>query len=382
MLKLLHRHILKEILVSTGLAMGLFVFVLLTGNAIRDIAELVAAGKLGIDVFLKLIGLLIPYVAAYALPFGMLTGTLMALGRLSSNREITAMKSVGVGLYQIASPVFLVAFFGMILGVLVNLHYAPQSRLAYKQLMASAVSENPVGFIEEKRFIDEFPGYVIYLGGRDGRVMKDFWIWELDAEKRVKLFLRAAEGELDYNREENSLVLTLKDGIAEQRGGEDPESLADASMRSLFFGELPIALPLDRLFGDKIKNRRVRTKEMTFAQLMEKRQAELALEAETGSGMTEERLEVQMHLQKNFAMAFSIFSLAVFGVPLAIQVGRKETYANLGIALAIAMTYYFLMIVVSWLEENPSLRPDLLIWLPNVLFQAIGFYLLQRASRH
>ena len=92
MLKLLHRHILKEILISTGLAMGLFVFVLLMGNALRDIAELVAAGKLGPLVFLKLIGLLIPYVAAYALPLGMLTGTLMALGRLSSQQEITAMK--------------------------------------------------------------------------------------------------------------------------------------------------------------------------------------------------------------------------------------------------------------------------------------------------
>jgi lipopolysaccharide export system permease protein len=57
MLNLLHRHVLKEVLVSTGLAMGLFVFVLLLGNAMRDIAELVAAGKLGFMVFLKLMGL-------------------------------------------------------------------------------------------------------------------------------------------------------------------------------------------------------------------------------------------------------------------------------------------------------------------------------------
>lgn len=382
MLKLLHRHLLKEILVATGLSMGLFIFVLLMGNAMRDIAELVAAGKLGLAVFLKLIGLLIPYVGAYALPFGMLTGTLMALGRLSSNREITAMKSVGVGLYQIASPVFLVAFFGMIAGVLVNLHYAPQSRLAYKQLIGSAVTENPVGFIEEKRFIDEFPGYVIYLGGREGKVMKDFWIWELDAQRRVTLFLRAESGELDYNEAENSLVLTLKEGVAEQRAGEDPEAFAEGSPRTLFFGELPIALPLDQIFGEKTTKRRVRTKEMTFAQLMERREQELAKEAAAGGGMTPERLEVQMHLQKNFAMAFSVFSLAVFGVPLAIQVGRKETYANLAVALVIAMSYYFLMIVVSWLEENPALRPDLLIWLPNIIFQAAGFYLMQRASRH
>ena len=155
-----------------GMAMGLFVFVLLMGNAMRDIAELVAAGKIEPAVFLKLFGLLIPYVAAYALPLGMLTGTLMALGRLSSQQEITAMKAAGVSLYQVATPVFMISFVGMVAGVLVNLHYAPQSRLAYKQMITQAVTQNPVGFIEEKRFIDEFPGFVIYMGGQDGSVMQ------------------------------------------------------------------------------------------------------------------------------------------------------------------------------------------------------------------
>ncbi len=381
MLRLLHRHILKEILVATLLALGLFVFVLLMGNAIRDIAELVAAGKLAPMMFLKLIGLLIPYVGAYALPLGMLTGTLIALGRLSSQQEITAMKAAGVSLYQVAAPVFLIAFVGMVIGVMVNLHFAPQSRVAYKNLLANAITENPVSFIEERRFIHEFPGYVIYMGGREGQTMKDFWIWELDEAKRVKLFLRAAEGDLTFDDSRNELVLTLRDGTAEQRGGDDPEALGEQPMRSLFFGELPIALPLDQIFGER-GARRLKTKELTFAELMALRGQELEREASEGGGMTGRRLELQMHVQKNFAMAFSVFSLAVFGVPLAIQIGRRETYANLGLALAIAMSYYFLMIIVSWLEGIPALRPDLLIWLPNLLFQGAGFWLLFRTARH
>ena len=98
--------------------------------------------------------------------------------------------------------------------------------------------------------------------------------------------------------------------------------------------------------------------------------------------MSETRLSLQVHIQKNFALAFSVFSLTVFGVPLAIQIGRKETYANLGIALVIAMTYYFLIIMVSWLEHIPTLRPDLLIWLPNFIFQGVGLWMIYRASRH
>ena len=128
---------------------------------------------------------------------------------------------------------------------------------------------------------------------------------------------------------------------------------------SLFFGELPIALPLDQLFGDGDQERKLRIKEMTFAQLMDLREGELDKETAEGEPMSETRLKVQIHIQKNFALAFSVFSLAVFGVPLAIQVGRKETYANLGIALIIAMTYYFLIIMVSWLENVASLSHDL-----------------------
>ena len=258
MLSLLHRHILKEILVATGLAMGLFIFVLLVGNALRDVAELVVAGKLDFWVFIKVLGLFIPYVASFALPLGMLTGTLIALGRLSSQREITAMKSAGLSLYQIAAPVFLIAFAGMSAAVLINLHYAPQSRVERKALMAEALTDNPVGFIEERRFIYDFPGYVIYMGGREGSVMKDFWIWELDDQKRAKLFLRSAEGILGYDEVNKDLILTLKDGTAEQRESENPEAFSDNMPDSLFFGELPIAhseefcLGLFRLFAGRI----------------------------------------------------------------------------------------------------------------------------------
>lgn len=380
MFKLLHRHIFREIAVATCMAMGLFVFILLTGNAIRDIATLVAAGKLDVVVFFKLIGLLVPYVAVYALPFGVLTGTLMGLGRLSSQQEITAMKAAGVSLWRISGSVFVISLIGMLLALAVNLYYAPKSKVAYKRMLASAVSENPVSFLESKRFIDEFPGYVIYMGDQRDGVMKDFWIWELDEERRVKLFLRAAEGSIDYNEAELSLVLRLLNGTAEQRDGRSPEVFS-ASPDTFFFEELPVELPLEDLFGQE-RMKRTKMKHFSFDQLLAAREVALEKERAEGTGISQERVSIQMVIQKNFAMAFSVFSLSIFGVPLAIQVGRQETSANLGIALVIALGYYFLMIVVSWFEKSVALRPDLLIWVPNLLFQMVGLGLIYRASRH
>ena len=37
---------------------------------------------------------------------------------------------------------------------------------------------------------------------------------------------------------------------------------------------------------------------------------------------------------------------------------------------------------VNWLQGIDWLRPDLLIWLPNILFQSLGIYLLARTNRH
>ncbi|MDV7402200.1 LptF/LptG family permease, partial [Arthrospira platensis SPKY1] len=63
------------------------------------------------------------------------------------------------------------------------------------------------------------------------------------------------------------------------------------------------------------------------------------LETPRPGAPSDQRLRVQMQIQNHFAMAFSVFSLAILGIPLAIQIGRKETYANITLALILAITY-------------------------------------------
>jgi lipopolysaccharide export system permease protein len=60
---------------------------------------------------------------------------------------------------------------------------------------------------------------------------------------------------------------------------------------------------------------------------------------------------------------------------------RKESSANLGLALVLALGFYFLMIMIDWLQKKPELRPDLLLWSPVVLFTALGLWLFWRVDR-
>ena len=67
-------------------------------------------------------------------------------------------------------------------------------------------------------------------------------------------------------------------------------------------------------------------------------------------------------------------------MPLGIRVSRKETSANLGVAMGLVMGYYFLTVIVTWLENRPEWRPDILMWLPAVFFLALGTWLFRRVD--
>jgi VCBS repeat-containing protein len=86
-------------------------------------------------------------------------------------------------------------------------------------------------------------------------------------------------------------------------------------------------------------------------------------------------------LMSHLASAFSVFSLAFLAVPLAVRVGRSETFVNASVALGVALTYYLLTSMAAYVKD-PALRPDVLIWLPNLVVLGLAWFRLRRASRH
>ena len=386
-MKLLHRHIFTSVFFTSLATVGLFVFVLLVGNIMKDILGLLAAGKLTGAMFIELVVLLLPYVAAYALPIGMLTGILLVLGRMSSRREIVALKSAGLSIWHIGAPMFALALIGVAVSAVINCYYAPHARTRYRERLAASVREDPLRYIVPETFIHDFPGYVIYAGRKSVRVLEDFWVWELDKEQRAVRVLRARTGRIDYDASRDALILTLEDGFTELRSERNPDDL-QTIRPTVSFSEARIRLPLDKILRNVRQSQR--PSDMDIQQLLKKRSSldmelkrlDPEADSELWTQLNAGKMKVQMQLQKNLAMAFSVLSLTLIGIPMGIRVSRKETHANIALALPLALTYYFLMIMVGWLDRNPLLRPDLLIWLPNILFQGLGIWLLLRVNRH
>ncbi len=373
----LNLYIFRQVAFSSILSISLFTFLLLMGNAVKDVVRLLATGYLDWIQFFRIIGSLVPWVVSYSLPLGMLTGVLLVLGRLSSQNEITAMRGAGLSLWRITSPIFALAVLGAALSIMINNYYAPNAKSAYRQSLRETVGQDPLKAIVAKTFIREFTGRIIYIGEKDGATMEDFWIWQLDERRYVHQLVRAESGELHFDEAEDALILTLFNGYAEDRDIENPNDLRKPMVAGSF-QKARIKLPLSRFLGGGTYHRKI--SRLNFNELITERRATLQDEELDSQEISQRVTRLQTQVQKNFSMAFSVLSFAFLGIPLGIKVRRSETYANFMLALGLAFGFYFLVIIVGWLEKRPEWRPDLLIWIPNLLFQALGLFLFKRVN--
>lgn len=380
-MNLLDRYIFKSVFGSCLAAVGLFAFVLMLGNAIRDLLGYVLAGQLPLLTFGELLLLLVPFVASFALPMGILTGVLLTLGRLSADSEITAMRAAGISLGRLARPILILGGLGLLTNLYVNFEALPYARVQYHKDLAKAVEANPLGFIVPRTFIREFPGFIVYVGEKQGPVLNDFWLWELDSQQRVVRLVRAASGRFTYDRKDNTLVLTLLQAQAESRNAKNPEDFSSPPLIGTFDKTEQVRLPLDDLFSQSTFHRKM--KWMTFGELRaeETRLATEPIPPGQEAQRAGELMKVKLTIQDKIQGALVVFAFAFIGVPLGIKVSRRETSANLGVAIVIALGYYLMTSMVNWLDRYPQYRPDLLLWVPNLVVLAIGLWLFRRAQR-
>jgi lipopolysaccharide export system permease protein len=376
---LLDRYIFKSVLASCAAAVGLLVFVLMLGNVIRDLLAYVLTGQLSLGTFVQLTLLLVPFVAAYALPMGILAGVLLTLGRLSADSEITAMRSAGISLPRVSRPVLLLAALAAGATLYVNFEAMPHARVEYDRHLTAAIRANPINLIVPKTFIREFPGYVLYIGSKQQGELKDFWLWQLDSDRRVIRFVRAESGHLDYDERANELLLTLAHAQVENLNERNPEDFSESP--NIVTGELENAvhLSLNSIFAAG-GYRQPKLRWLTYAELKAALDRVRRQPAQPGGAkdVRIDEMKIAMTIQEKFTSAFAVISFTLVGLPLGIAVSRRETSANLGLAVLLALGYYFLTIMIGWLDQHPEYRPDILLWLPNAIFIGLGYWLFRR----
>lgn len=383
-MKTLHRYLLRQVLATLLMTVLVFTFVLLLGNLLKQVLELIVSQRASLGLIAEAIGLLIPYAWAYALPMSMMTAVLLVFGRFSADHELTAARASGISLVSLVTPVLLLSLVMCGVCAVVNMEIAPRSRAAFRELIARVKMDLANAQLPEGRFINDFDNYIFYVGKNRRGELENVMVFVFQDKTNRLMTIQAPHGQLriDTTNQQMNVHLTDAQWII---------FMGDRVLPSHGDFDLPIDL------RGKPRGKPNLT-EMTTTQLREELRAVEQVEpmvAVTNQPPEQSRVvlenlrktrasimsRIRVQLHSKIATAFACFGFTLVGIPLGIRVQRRETGVGFFVALLLVMVYYALLLIGLGLDARPGLMPHLIVWLPNFVFQAVGVGLLWRANR-
>lgn len=372
MIRVLNRYMLGDFLKHFLLTLAVLTFVMYVGAVVKAI-DYMARGISG-PLILKIFALNIPFTLSFVIPMSLLTTVLLHFGRLSADGEITAMKSCGVSLWQMAAPILLGSILLSGICLYLNANLSPRSHFARRQMLRELGEEDPLALLDEGRFISDFPGVKVYIGKRSGSRIEDIILIQFDKDA-TRAEVRARAGQVAYHPDTRVMDISLEQVRLTEYDKDDPTDLAKARMLSA--ESYPITLDLrEMLTKSKISKK---PSDMVFTELVHAIQHIRRVFPDIREqNVPRMRAKMAVEASQRLALALSCFSFALMAIPLGIRSHRKESSIGIGMALVLFFLFYLFIILSDALVDYPQWRPDLIPWIPVLGCQAIGFALMHK----
>ncbi len=367
-MKLIDRYITRELLVNLVFAIVVLSLVLVVGNIFRKLLPLLVNHDVPLEYLVSFIAYILPFSLIFTIPWGLLTGILLVFGRLSADNELTALRSNGVSVTRICIPLAALAVVCTAISIWLNVDVAPAAQEKLRSTIFDLATRDPMALFGTDQVIDQFPGRKIYVGKKDGNQLENILVFEMGEYFLPLKVTFARRGVLEADLPNKRILMHLYDARYQQRDLADPLDLRRIRDGiSMAEGTLPIGL--EELY-EKEKRRPSRSA-LSLEQLLD----------QLKTGTSNERSASRTEISKRFSLPFSCLAFALIGVPLGVTAHRRETSIGFAMSLIVGMSYFLFMIFANTLRTNPKLHPELLVWLPNVLFLLLGAWLFQRLRR-
>jgi len=198
-------YILSEMLFSFIICFGFFFFIFFV-NQILLMAKEILTKRVPFDQVALLILFSLPTVIAMSAPFACLVGTLMTVGRLTSDNEILVMLSSGLSYKNVFFPAITVGIIISLLSFFTNDVLLPAGTVQFNKLWRKILVSTPALEMEANS-VKKFKDTVIVTGGVKDNVIENLLIMDKteDGERRI---IMASSAELkDGGKEGLSLNL-------------------------------------------------------------------------------------------------------------------------------------------------------------------------------
>ena len=376
-----------------------------------------------------------------ALPLAILMSSIMTMGALAENYELTAMKSAGMSLSRILRPlvIFMVAL-SVFSFVFAN-NVWPIANLKFRTLLFSIVQQRPTLNLQSGVFYNGIEGISIRVMDKniETGVLKDVLIYDhRNQNLGNRTVIRAQEGDMSETEDKRFLILTLKNGVTyeekEESGRPKKGTMQSAKKEKHMplvagnFETMVLRLDLSSLIFQKNDEEVFRNsfEMMTIAQLeqaidsleLQKDSLNQAIQnfnatnetnntgvvvsqnsgntknisidkskqSKTIEGMNEElmnrlkyinRHKIEWH--RKFTLAFSCIILFFIGAPLGAIIRKGGIGWPTILALGIFILFEMLTIAGEKMTKSNILDPAIGMWLATFVTLPMGIFITYRA---
>lgn len=367
MRKTINRYILKEISLPFFMLLLILTFVLLMGR-ILQLMDLMINKGVGLTAIIKLICYLMPSFLIITIPVSLLIAILIGMGRLSSDNEITIMKSSGISLFQLMPPVAAASLVAFIVTAIMGFFLVPGGNFATKNLLFEIAKQKASIGIKEKIFNDDFEGLVLYANSIPvhGNYMENLFI----SDNRLSgepITILAKRGYLISSPVSMTVTLRLENGSS---------YAVDSDFRvfkKMDFASYDISLDVSAPVTGEEGVIKKKGTEMTLTELVKS--------IRDGDMKKKKHRELVIELHNKFTIPFSCLIFCLLGVPLGLVKERSGKSRGFVIGIVVVMTYYVLQLSGEALAETGRLAPAIGAWAPNIILGSIGIMMFNMAAQ-
>ena len=404
-------YVFSEIIIYFLMAFFFF-FGIFFVNQLLLIAREIMAKQVPLHEVALLILYALPSIVAMAAPFGSLVGTLMAIGRLSSDNEILVMLSSGLSYRTIFAPAIAAGILVSMVSFVANDILLPLGTVHYARLYRRILFSTPALELEANS-VKRFRDTIIITGNVTGRTIDDMVILDKTSDGERRLILAKRAELVDAGRAGLSLDLYGAFVQSSREIARQDYDYATASFLRYFVPQEDIIQNVAAISPREMSSldvwKEIRVKEANLAEQLTRQKmrilngamhvenalrggpearaswrdlsthtAQLARDIVVESVYRRDRnLSLwRLEFYKKFSLPFAALSFVLLAVSVGLLAKKNGQILGMLIGSIIAAMYWAMLLGGQTIGMVRGFSPFFSMWLPNMLCLGAGIIML------
>lgn len=405
----LFNHIIKDTLFYFLVSFLFFFFIFFANQMLLMIGEILEK-QVPLFQVLLLCFFALPSVIAMAAPFASLMGTLMAVGKLSSDNEVLIMITSGLSYRMVFLPALLVGFFVSIFSFVANDILLPAGTINFSRLYRRILVSTPALELQANS-VKRFRDTVIVTGPVQGTSIENVLILDRTAAGERRVIMAQNALLRDGGREGLSLDLHNAFIQSSREIVRHDFDYASSDLVRYWVPQEDLITAFTSISPREMSSvdlrREIAARTIQRDERLDERYSRvlvpaLNLESNLRAGPRDEswnRRETnlntfnreflgamairndrsllihRLHFYQKFSLPFGALSFVFLAVSLGLMAKKSGQAVGFVVSLGISLVYWTLLHGGQTLGVRLGYSPFWTMWLPNILSISIGFVL-------